>query len=148
MQCRWSTSQFWEIYLFKSKQSYGCCNFCIKISFFILGECFYDSTIVITWYFNILFQNVFFESVSSFIKPGKTVQYGKQEPLIYQHRDQKYITIIDRAYSEAARTLLEVLIQENDLMGRLRSIKNYFLLAQGDFVVFFHFTYFIFGIYQ
>ncbi|XP_051155643.1 gamma-tubulin complex component 2-like isoform X1 [Leptopilina boulardi] len=66
---------------------------------------------------------------------GKTVQYGKQEPLVYQHRDQKYITIIDRAYSEAARTLLEVLIQENDLMGRLRSIKSYFLLAQGDFVV-------------
>ncbi|XP_033216784.1 gamma-tubulin complex component 2 isoform X3 [Belonocnema kinseyi] len=66
---------------------------------------------------------------------GKTVQWGKQEPLVYQHRDQKYIAAIDRAYSEAARTLLEVLIQENDLMGRLRSIKSYFLLAQGDFVV-------------
>jgi gamma-tubulin complex component 2 len=66
---------------------------------------------------------------------GKTVQWGKQEPLVYQHRDQKFIFAIDRAYSEAARTLLEVLIQENDLMGRLRSVKNYFLLAQGDFVV-------------
>ncbi|XP_014224531.1 gamma-tubulin complex component 2-like isoform X1 [Trichogramma pretiosum] len=66
---------------------------------------------------------------------GKTVQWGKQEPLVYQHRDQKFISAIDRAYSEAARTLLEVLIQENDLMGRLRSVKNYFLLAQGDFVV-------------
>lgn len=66
---------------------------------------------------------------------GKTVQWGKQEPLVYQHRDQKFIAAIDRAYSEAARTLLEVLIQENDLMGRLRSVKNYFLLAQGDFVV-------------
>ncbi|XP_014217679.1 gamma-tubulin complex component 2-like isoform X2 [Copidosoma floridanum] len=66
---------------------------------------------------------------------GKTVQWGKQEPLVYQHRDQKFIATIDRAYLEAARTLLEVLIQENDLMGRLRSVKNYFLLAQGDFVV-------------
>ncbi|KAF7991659.1 hypothetical protein HCN44_010460 [Aphidius gifuensis] len=66
---------------------------------------------------------------------GKTVQWGKQEPLVYQYRDQKYIGAIDRAYSEAARTLLEVLIQENDLMGRLKSVKNYFLLAQGDFVV-------------
>ncbi|XP_046488183.1 gamma-tubulin complex component 2 isoform X1 [Neodiprion pinetum] len=66
---------------------------------------------------------------------GKTVQWGKQEPLEYQHRGQKYIAAIDRAYSEAARTLLEVLIHENDLMGRLRSVKNYFLLAQGDFVV-------------
>ncbi|XP_015599336.1 gamma-tubulin complex component 2 isoform X2 [Cephus cinctus] len=66
---------------------------------------------------------------------GKTVQWGKQEPLVYQHRGQKYIAAIDRAYSEAARTLLEVLIHENDLMGRLRSVKNYFLLAQGDFVV-------------
>ncbi|CAK9804480.1 Gamma-tubulin complex component 2 [Anthophora plagiata] len=66
---------------------------------------------------------------------GKTVKWGKQEPLIYQHQGQKYIAVIDRAYSEAAKTLLEVLIQENDLMGRLRSVKSYFLLAQGDFVV-------------
>ncbi|XP_017885284.1 gamma-tubulin complex component 2-like isoform X1 [Ceratina calcarata] len=66
---------------------------------------------------------------------GKTVQWGKQEPLIYQHQGQKYIAAIDRAYSEAAKTLLEVLIHENDLMGRLRSVKSYFLLAQGDFVV-------------
>ncbi|XP_020706235.1 gamma-tubulin complex component 2 isoform X3 [Athalia rosae] len=66
---------------------------------------------------------------------GKTVQWGRQEPLEYQYRGQKYIAAIDRAYSEAARTLLEVLIHENDLMGRLRSVKNYFLLAQGDFVV-------------
>ncbi|XP_043799976.1 gamma-tubulin complex component 2-like isoform X1 [Apis laboriosa] len=66
---------------------------------------------------------------------GKTVQWGKQEPLIYQQQGQKYISAIDRAYSEAAKTLLEVLIHENDLMGRLRSLKNYFLLAQGDFVV-------------
>lgn len=26
-------------------------------------------------------------------------------------------------------------MEENDLMGRLRSVKSYFLLAQGDFVV-------------
>lgn len=67
------------------------------------------------------------------------MQWGKQEPLVYHHREQKYIAAIDRAYSEAARTLLEVLINENDLMGRLRSVKNYFLLAQGDFVVSKHF---------
>ncbi|KAL0101794.1 hypothetical protein PUN28_019142 [Cardiocondyla obscurior] len=66
---------------------------------------------------------------------GKTVQWGKQEPLSYQYQGQKYIAAIDRAYSEAARKLLEVLMKENDLMGRLRSVKNYFLLAQGDFVV-------------
>ncbi|XP_032680668.1 gamma-tubulin complex component 2-like isoform X2 [Odontomachus brunneus] len=66
---------------------------------------------------------------------GKTVQWGKQEPLSYQHQGQKYIAAIDRAYSEAAKKLLEVLIHENDLMGRLRSVKSYFLLAQGDFIV-------------
>lgn len=66
---------------------------------------------------------------------GKTVQWGKQEPLSYQYQGQKYIAAIDRAYSEAARKLLEVLMKENDLMGRLRSVKSYFLLAQGDFVV-------------
>lgn len=63
------------------------------------------------------------------------MQWGKQEPLSYQHQGQKYIAAIDRAYSEAAKKLLEVLIQENDLMGRLRSVKSYFLLAQGDFMV-------------
>lgn len=66
---------------------------------------------------------------------GKTVQWGKQEPLSYEYQGQKYIAAIDRAYSEAARKLLEVLMKENDLMGRLRSVKSYFLLAQGDFVV-------------
>lgn len=63
------------------------------------------------------------------------MQWGKQEPLSYQYQGQKYIAAIDRAYSEAARKLLEVLMKENDLMGRLRSVKSYFLLAQGDFVV-------------
>ncbi|KAK2587013.1 hypothetical protein KPH14_010977 [Odynerus spinipes] len=66
---------------------------------------------------------------------GKTIKWGKQEPFTYEHRGQNYITAIDRAYSEAAKTLLEVLMEENDLMGRLRSVKSYFLLAQGDFVV-------------
>ncbi|XP_020277442.1 gamma-tubulin complex component 2-like isoform X2 [Pseudomyrmex gracilis] len=66
---------------------------------------------------------------------GKTVQWVRQEPLSYQCQGQKYIAAIDRAYSEAARQLLEVLMKENDLMGRLRSVKNYFLLAQGDFMV-------------
>lgn len=63
------------------------------------------------------------------------MQWGKQEPLVYEYRDKSFITAIDRAYSEAARTLLEVLLNENDLMGRLRSVKSYFLLSQGDFVV-------------
>ncbi|XP_034952766.1 gamma-tubulin complex component 2-like isoform X2 [Chelonus insularis] len=66
---------------------------------------------------------------------GKKMNWLKQEPLVYRYRDQELFFAIDQAYSEAARTLLEVLIHENDLMGRLRSVKNYFLLAQGDFVV-------------
>ncbi|XP_044592328.1 gamma-tubulin complex component 2-like isoform X2 [Cotesia glomerata] len=66
---------------------------------------------------------------------GKMIKWIKQEPLIYHYRDQKLIFTIDQAYNEAARTLLEVLIHENDLMGRLKSVKNYFLLSQGDFVV-------------
>jgi len=76
----------------------------------------------------------------NYIYLGKTVQWGKQEPLSYQYQGQKYIAAIDRAYSEAARKLLEVLMKENDLMGRLRSVKSYFLLAQGDFVVSLVFT--------
>lgn len=35
-------------------------------------------------------------------------------------------------------------MKENDLMGRLRSVKSYFLLAQGDFMVSLAFSYQIF----
>lgn len=41
---------------------------------------------------------------------------------------------IQKAYTSAARTLLKVLVKDNDLMGHLQSVKRYLLLHQGDFI--------------
>lgn len=49
--------------------------------------------------------------------------------------DENYLGIIESSYRFASQTLLEVLLQENDLMGHLQSVKRYFLLYQGDFIM-------------
>lgn len=35
----------------------------------------------------------------------------------------------------ASQTLLDLVIKEKDLIGRLKSVKHYFLLDKGDFIV-------------
>lgn len=42
---------------------------------------------------------------------------------------------IKQAYAYASKTLLEMLMNDYDLPGRMRSVKHYFLLDQGDFIV-------------
>ncbi|XP_074643157.1 gamma-tubulin complex component 2-like [Tubulanus polymorphus] len=46
----------------------------------------------------------------------------------------QYVEQIEEAYSYASTILLELLMKEKELMSRLRSIKHYFLLDQGDFI--------------
>ncbi|XP_001949102.3 gamma-tubulin complex component 2 [Acyrthosiphon pisum] len=46
-----------------------------------------------------------------------------------------YLKTINNAYMFASSSLLNVLLIDYDLMNRLKSIKRYFLLEQGDFVV-------------
>lgn len=41
---------------------------------------------------------------------------------------------IEEAYTFSSRTLLHVLVEDNDLMGHLLSMKRYLLLHQGDFI--------------
>lgn len=41
---------------------------------------------------------------------------------------------IQEAYKFSSRTLLHVLVEDNDLMGHLLSMKRYLLLHQGDFI--------------
>ncbi|XP_034120868.1 gamma-tubulin complex component 2 homolog [Drosophila guanche] len=45
--------------------------------------------------------------------------------------------VILEAYYFAAGMLLNVLLQEHDLLGHLKSVKNYLLLGQGDFITLF-----------
>lgn len=42
---------------------------------------------------------------------------------------------IEKAYSYASKTLLDLLMDDRALMDRLRSIKHYFLMDLGDFFV-------------
>lgn len=58
-----------------------------------------------------------------------------QSELTYSVHDRAYTEIIERTNNFASKRLLQLLMEEKDLMGRLRSVKHYFLLDQGDFVV-------------
>lgn len=49
--------------------------------------------------------------------------------------EKQYIQVIQNAYTFASQTLLDLVIKEKDLIGRLRSVKHYLLLDQGDFIV-------------
>ncbi|XP_050523882.1 gamma-tubulin complex component 2-like [Daktulosphaira vitifoliae] len=58
------------------------------------------------------------------------------EKLVYSlWCSSNYLQIINNSYMFASSTLLNMLLNDYDLMNRLKSIKRYFLLEQGDFVV-------------
>ncbi|XP_049765554.1 gamma-tubulin complex component 2-like isoform X1 [Schistocerca cancellata] len=65
---------------------------------------------------------------------GKSIKSPQAEEIKYTIKERKYVEVIERAYLFASKTLLQLLMEENDLMGRLRSVKHYFLLDQGDFI--------------
>ncbi|XP_015834942.1 gamma-tubulin complex component 2 isoform X1 [Tribolium castaneum] len=65
---------------------------------------------------------------------GKPVK-NKIRPILYKIEEKHYIEAIENAYKFASQTLLELVVKEKDLLGRLRSVKHYFLLDQGDFIV-------------
>ncbi|CAG9091240.1 unnamed protein product [Plutella xylostella] len=66
---------------------------------------------------------------------GKSIKKTNTEELKYSLHEQNYSAIIQKAYAFASKSLLELLMKEYDLMGRLKSVKNYFLMSQGDFIV-------------
>lgn len=65
---------------------------------------------------------------------GKPVT-TKVETIEYRADEKPYIHAIEKAYSFASHTLLNLVLKENDLIGRLKSVKHYFLLDQGDLIV-------------
>lgn len=68
---------------------------------------------------------------------GKRVVFNQsQASLKFSHTDeQNYVNIITDAYTFASKALLELITDDHDLMGHLLSVKRYFLLQQGDFIV-------------
>eukprot|EP01116_Phalansterium_solitarium_P012776 TRINITY_DN2935_c0_g1_i1.p1 TRINITY_DN2935_c0_g1~~TRINITY_DN2935_c0_g1_i1.p1 ORF type:complete len:812 (-),score=349.12 TRINITY_DN2935_c0_g1_i1:98-2533(-) len=57
--------------------------------------------------------------------------------LVYTPNEREYVEKIETAYEFASRKLLDLLLGKYQLLPRLRSIKHYFLLDQGDFFVHF-----------
>lgn len=66
---------------------------------------------------------------------GDDIKCPDAETIVYTVRERQYVERIEAAYHFASRKLLDMLMDGADLMGRLRSVKHYFLLDQGDFIV-------------
>ncbi len=67
-----------------------------------------------------------------------TIVSGKEdeaEEIVYLPSPEQYTQPLQRAHDFASKTLLDLLVKDRDLIGHLRSVKHYFLLDQGDFIV-------------
>ncbi|KAH7890415.1 Spc98 family-domain-containing protein [Phlebopus sp. FC_14] len=66
------------------------------------------------------------------------IEVQASQPQTREHQlsidDEKLYKFIEDAYTHANRTLLRLLLQDQQLMPRLRSLKRYFFLSQSSFV--------------
>jgi len=53
---------------------------------------------------------------------GKNLKYPHAEEIVYTIKERQYVEAIEKAYHFASKTLLNLLMQENDLLGRLRYV--------------------------
>lgn len=88
-------------------------------------KCFGSYCVICIYLTNSFFLNVL----------GKTITPAVSTPLVYSLSEAPLEKTITQAYAYASKTLLEMLMNEYDLPGRMRSVKHYFLLDQGDFIV-------------
>uniref|UniRef100_A0A8D0L1T4 Gamma-tubulin complex component n=1 Tax=Sphenodon punctatus TaxID=8508 RepID=A0A8D0L1T4_SPHPU len=68
---------------------------------------------------------------------GRDVTCPVAKEVIYTLKERAYVEQIEKAYNYASKVLLDFLMEEKELVARLRSIKHYFLMDQGDFFVHF-----------
>ncbi|XP_070491244.1 gamma-tubulin complex component 2 homolog isoform X2 [Chironomus tepperi] len=69
---------------------------------------------------------------------GKRLSFNHNSDTIlkFSHTDdQSYINHVNDAYIYSSKALMELIMDDHDLMGHLLSVKRYFLLQQGDFIV-------------
>jgi len=64
----------------------------------------------------------------------KTARWPDIIPLQYLHNPEHYQPVFTKAHQFASTTLLQLLLNDRDLIGHLRSVKKYFLMEQGDFI--------------
>ena len=60
-----------------------------------------------------------------------------RRPIVYSERERDYEVLVREAHEAASRAVLHVLLNDYQLLGRLQSVKRYFLMEQGDVVVHF-----------
>lgn len=58
-----------------------------------------------------------------------------RQPLTYTIEEKVYSNWIESAYQSASKQLLHLLVKESNLVGHLYSVKHYFFMDQGDFIV-------------
>ncbi|XP_077999830.1 gamma-tubulin complex component 2-like [Glandiceps talaboti] len=68
---------------------------------------------------------------------GRDPKCPSAEEILYTLKDRQYVEVIEKAHSYSSKMLVDLLMEERELLGRLRSIKHYFLMEQGDFFVHF-----------
>ena len=64
-------------------------------------------------------------------------QWIQNRRLLYENGERANIDKIERAYNFSSKALLDLLLKDHQLLPRLRSLKHYFLVDQGDFFVHF-----------
>ncbi|XP_051959135.1 gamma-tubulin complex component 2-like isoform X3 [Xyrauchen texanus] len=68
---------------------------------------------------------------------GRDVTCPEAKEVLYTLKERAYVEQIEKAYYYASKVLLDFLMEEKELVSRLRSIKHYFLMDKGDFFVHF-----------
>ncbi|XP_060951053.1 gamma-tubulin complex component 2-like [Limanda limanda] len=67
----------------------------------------------------------------------RDVTWPDAKEVLYTLKERAYEEQIEKAYNYASKVLLDFLMEEKELVSRLRSIKHYFLMDKGDFFVHF-----------
>ncbi|KAM9837060.1 gamma-tubulin complex component 2 [Aulostomus maculatus] len=68
---------------------------------------------------------------------GRDVTCPDAKEVLYTLKERAYVEQIEKAFNYASKVLLDFLMEEKELVSRLRSIKHYFLMDKGDFFVHF-----------
>uniref|UniRef100_A0AAY5L744 Gamma-tubulin complex component n=1 Tax=Esox lucius TaxID=8010 RepID=A0AAY5L744_ESOLU len=68
---------------------------------------------------------------------GRDVTCPDAKEVLYTLKERAYVEQIEKSYYYASKVLLDFLMEEKELVARLRSIKHYFLMDKGDFFVHF-----------
>ncbi|TRY55550.1 hypothetical protein DNTS_023152 [Danionella cerebrum] len=68
---------------------------------------------------------------------GRDVTCPDAKEVLYTLKERAYVEQIEKSYYYASKILLDFLMEEKELVSRLRSIKHYFLMDKGDFFVHF-----------